>query len=143
MDGSHDFIFDWIVARATAARPPAAAASRIHQPSTHLVMSHAAWATARPAVATATAGTARHRGTLGTPVGTQRTHRTQRAAGAKAGVVRCDGGGGGGPRPIDKRLDAVVATLPIQEVLYQCLDVLEVSGHHIAKNGTARRAPVT
>jgi hypothetical protein len=42
--------------------------------------------------------------------------------------VRCGGGGGGGgeARPIDARLDAAVASLPIREVLYQCLDALEV-----------------
>lgn len=43
--------------------------------------------------------------------------------------TRCGGDDGGEPvvaRPIDKRLDAVVASLPIREVLYKCLDTLEV-----------------
>lgn len=43
--------------------------------------------------------------------------------------TRCGGDDGGEAvvaRPIDKRLDAVVASLPIREVLYKCLDTLEV-----------------
>lgn len=54
--------------------------------------------------------------------------RPQRGANRRG--LRCTvigSGGGGAWRSIDKRLDAVVDTLPIREVLYDCLDALLVS----------------
>ena len=58
-------------------------------------------------------------------------------------AVRCVGGGEpvGVARAIDARLDAVVATLPIREVLYQCLDSLEVRRPTMMANSKRTRHP--
>ena len=61
-------------------------------------------------------------------VGQHRVHRARppsrhrRVGGARVVIARCEGGAA---RAIDPRLDAVVDSLPIREVLYRCIDALE------------------
>ena len=63
-------------------------------------------------------------------VGQHRVHRARppshhrRVGGARVVIARCEGGAA---RAIDPRLDAVVDSLPIREVLYRCIDALETS----------------
>ena len=70
-----------------------------------------------------------------------RVRRVPLASSRRVRETRCAAAPGGGARPIDPRLDAVVGALPIKEVLHRCLHELEVRAPR--RSVLSRRHPST
>ena len=70
-----------------------------------------------------------------------RVRRVPLASSRRVRETRCAAAPGGGARPIDPRLDAVVDALPIKEVLHRCLHELEVRAPR--RSVLSRRHPST